>query len=698
MYGYQQSIDTVIVKFVNYRVVVGVLTSLSIANMAVNEWFSSARKFIFGYDIFISYSRKDSLDYAYSIAKHFMKKEYGFECYIDQLSSTTPGKALPGNILSALAKSTAFIIIGSEGARHSAAITEEVRNFKLLKTNNPIIPINITGNLFLADWYNQVEGLAVINESVDSFVSKQASADILERIHNSLNFTKKSQKLRRAAFAFLFFFLLSALATIVIFNQAGKAKTELKQTLTKIRYEKMNALLYSSRISSDTNSIIALKYALKACLEYQDIDTAHIAEKHLLDLYNNHAIIIKNNFMTGGQLSPGGKFILTSNVLNLATKKEVSSGTQNDMRFAEDDNIAVTINEKQATVFRLSDGAKLIFSTAGDSSIYSNFTKNGNYIFLTSSDYDHENQRVRVLDAAKFKMISDFKIPSQYNPEDLFADPDGLHILMSVQDGAKNIYSIYHEKSGKSEKLLPDDPALTLNNYSLTGKGHLLQFSVRTSELKGGNSLGGNTLKGTKYIFNLKLVDGKGLIQQDSTYEHDDFFGQKTPPESLVYRTGYGDLFAFGIYGAFGQKNFLVNTASNPLAAANRFRLGFGFPINYEFIKLLSSQYLIAVSMTDNKYRFDVFNITRSFAEPVLTTFNENHPNGSVMDDRFMKSINISYSPSSNFLTVYDRGLGVCTMHYLEKKPVSSAKQLVSLLSGGKMFGEIWKETVINAN
>src|ERR1700704_2668243 len=102
--------------------------------------FSNFKRLIFGYDIFISYSRKDSLDYAYKIAEYFI--EHGYECYIDQLSSTTPGAKLPQNILRAIKRSNAFIIVGSEGSQYSYPVSEEIESFLNHRKNRPLIPIN----------------------------------------------------------------------------------------------------------------------------------------------------------------------------------------------------------------------------------------------------------------------------------------------------------------------------------------------------------------------------------------------------------------------------------------------------------------------------------------------------------------------------------------------------------------------------
>jgi hypothetical protein len=79
---------------------------------------------IFGYDIFISYSRRGSLDYAYSIAQNFVKK--GYECYIDQLSSISLCKELPSTIKNAVTRATSFVLVGSESAKLSEPIENEI--------------------------------------------------------------------------------------------------------------------------------------------------------------------------------------------------------------------------------------------------------------------------------------------------------------------------------------------------------------------------------------------------------------------------------------------------------------------------------------------------------------------------------------------------------------------------------------------
>lgn len=184
------------------------------------------KKAIFGYDLFISYSRKDSLDYAYSIAEYFMAEEKNYECYIDQIASTTPGKQISNNIITAIKRSRGFILIGSKGAQQSQdadPIPQEIDVFLTHNTKRFLIPININGALDVkrvlehefsslggknmgansdnsaTSIESKIYGLPLIDEKYESFEAKQASEDVLNKIEQALKFTKKSIKLRNIA-------------------------------------------------------------------------------------------------------------------------------------------------------------------------------------------------------------------------------------------------------------------------------------------------------------------------------------------------------------------------------------------------------------------------------------------------------------------------------------------------------------------
>lgn len=163
------------------------------------SWFTRTRLYrtLSGYDIFISYSRADSTDYAYAICQSFIAK--GYECYLDQLSHVGPGKALPPVIRKAIKGSTAFILIGSEGACGSTAIAEEIDLFLSHNKNKPLIPVSIGNNMPNAQWYEHVAGLATITDTSENLGAGKPFEEVLARIEAALKFTKKGTRLRRTA-------------------------------------------------------------------------------------------------------------------------------------------------------------------------------------------------------------------------------------------------------------------------------------------------------------------------------------------------------------------------------------------------------------------------------------------------------------------------------------------------------------------
>jgi|GEM_PF-2939263 len=190
---------------------------------------SKVYKSIFGYDIFISYSRMDSIGYAYSVSQHFLDK--GYECYLDQLSSTTPGKELPPSIKNAAIKSSSFILVGSAGAKQSQAIENEIQVFLENNLNKPFIPITIDGEINeTAIWFNKVQGLAFIEETTENLKFALPNKKVLERIESALKFTKKSKRLKTLALlTVLSVVFITGIAIIYTYYRVDRSTKEISE-------------------------------------------------------------------------------------------------------------------------------------------------------------------------------------------------------------------------------------------------------------------------------------------------------------------------------------------------------------------------------------------------------------------------------------------------------------------------------------
>lgn len=273
------------------------------------------KKKIFGYDIFISYSRKDGLNYAYTVAKYLMKK--GFSCYIDQLSNITTGTQLPSNIKNSIKISTAFILIGSKGAQNSEAIEQEIKLFLENGNNKPLIPISIDGAINSnARWYENIVGLALVNETVENLQRSTPKQEVFDRIEDALNFTKKSKQLRTISLLIvLMVVLITSGATYYTFSalktaEIAESKKIIADRLKNTAINQKNLATQQMLQANKTKDLFELqkKVALedKKIAEIQKINSDKIAKANslasdassVLDSDPTKSFIIANKALT----------------------------------------------------------------------------------------------------------------------------------------------------------------------------------------------------------------------------------------------------------------------------------------------------------------------------------------------------------------------------------------------------------------
>ena len=87
---------------------------------------SSLRRYLFGYDVFISYSRKDASLYAASLANRLTDK--GISCFIDQWG-TEPGEDLPKGLKRTLVNSRILVLLSTHEAIASKSVEKEINVF-----------------------------------------------------------------------------------------------------------------------------------------------------------------------------------------------------------------------------------------------------------------------------------------------------------------------------------------------------------------------------------------------------------------------------------------------------------------------------------------------------------------------------------------------------------------------------------------
>jgi hypothetical protein len=258
--------------------------------------------------------------------------------------------------------------------------------------------------------------------------------------------------------------------------------------------------------------------------------------------------------------------------------------------------------------------------------------------------------------------------------------------LQKSDEKNKDSY-LWHIADGRLQQISVNNKAeCLLVHHSFTGEGLLLEQSVTATK---------NTdlLKGTNYYFRFRLMDTGGKILEDSVFVYNDIFKLE---KKAVYTSTFDRQLLFGIKGYLGI-SFLLNTGTRPFQRSEGFTFN---PLSltkktiYEFVKLISDKYILAVGIDDNndEYAITVFMLLNPGIKEILSVVSKNHPYGNIEDDSFMKSLQISYCAATNFLAVYDRGEGLCTQYYLDKKPVHSAKELMDLIVEKKLFATIWDE------
>jgi WD40 repeat protein len=172
-------------------------------------------RFLFGDDIFISYSRRDGAKYAAALANELSGPRYEFSCFLDQWGATSADK-LSSPVLRALKRSTVMVLVGTVGAVNSPMVKEEVERFSRKqwgRARRPVIPLSVNNAIDELSWAALI-GLHRTPEAADACVDGIPSESVVRLIANSFSFTKRNQRVRRTFIVAVL--LLSGLAALSV--------------------------------------------------------------------------------------------------------------------------------------------------------------------------------------------------------------------------------------------------------------------------------------------------------------------------------------------------------------------------------------------------------------------------------------------------------------------------------------------------
>ena len=150
-------------------------------------------RLLFGDDVFVSYARKDTADYALALADALTSRKVS--CFVDMWGSR-PGSKVPPEVLRGLLRSTVLVVLGSPASAKSTKVEEEIRAFA--KTGRPMIPISFGEALEEASWYDLLRGVSVSREPESALADGRPSGRVIERVANAEGFTRRNVRLRRA--------------------------------------------------------------------------------------------------------------------------------------------------------------------------------------------------------------------------------------------------------------------------------------------------------------------------------------------------------------------------------------------------------------------------------------------------------------------------------------------------------------------
>jgi WD40 repeat protein len=185
------------------------------------------------YDVFISYSHKDTEEYARNLKRQLAALD--FSCFIDEEESP-PGLSLDPTLEKALRKSAALVLLATERALTRPYIALEFEKF--LSTGRRIIPINISEALTRKNEevltktpWNIIKSrkLIWIDETDDAFAKKNPSPPIADGIDKLFKYTRRNVRVRAEIIGTAALVLLLAVGAGFVIK--GKAAEVSRQSL-----------------------------------------------------------------------------------------------------------------------------------------------------------------------------------------------------------------------------------------------------------------------------------------------------------------------------------------------------------------------------------------------------------------------------------------------------------------------------------
>jgi WD40 repeat protein len=220
-----------------------------------------AKRFLAGNDVFISYARGDSANYALALASRLTER--GLQCYLDQWG-TPPGQLSP-LVLRQLKRSSLLVVIASPAAGISPNVAQEIAEF--LPTGRPVLPVSVGDALEGAQWFEKVRGITITRETPDKFDAATPAESTLSRIENAEGFTRRNLRLRRI-------FVITAIAIVVMVAGGSillrRARTTLNRVQRATELETRGAAI-AATFRSGGGELTSLQSAIQTAIDLNEL-------------------------------------------------------------------------------------------------------------------------------------------------------------------------------------------------------------------------------------------------------------------------------------------------------------------------------------------------------------------------------------------------------------------------------------------
>ena len=402
-----------------------------------DSMIENLRRFLFGDDIFISYSHVDST-YALSLANELTKKK--LSCFLDQWG-TPPGQELPKELINTLKRCSTMVLVGSKYAAESKNVGIEVEKF--LETHRSIIPItfveddlmgdttedadpqNLTGTLEQAKWYFTISGIAKTIEKFKALKTGTPSENIISRIVNATEFRSRSKRLHRAFFATLGTIgLIILLGAIVVYDANNRVKAAQKYADEAIKEANEKTLLAKEETAKADRATLRADFQETRASEQEKRanEKAEEANKATKETQKQIAIASEQTRIAGAAKKREGEAKLSEKT---AIRENFIERARQDLNNNYPFRAAVYLNEaygmfptneepRRMSSFRFLLGLSmksvesLLFKTPYQEDVLSiRFSPDGKYIVTADGDYTKNTENTaRILNAKTGKDVS----------------------------------------------------------------------------------------------------------------------------------------------------------------------------------------------------------------------------------------------------------------------------------------------------